>query len=166
MTAWIRIAAQIGVLTVLFATVSLLSAWPQYNHISTGTAVIKLSITHAAAREAACRKRTPEELAKLPPNMRNPLECSRKRGVIYVELELDGRTIYGASLPPSGISGDGPARAYQRFVVPAGPHVIAVRMRDSGRSQGFDYSESGQIVLASAQNFVVDFRRDVGFVFR
>jgi hypothetical protein len=98
--------------------------------------------------------------------MRNPLECSRKRGVIYVELELDGRTIYGASLPPSGISGDGPARAYQRFVVPAGPHVIAVRMRDSGRSQGFDYSESGQIVLASAQNFVVDFRRDVGFVFR
>jgi hypothetical protein len=51
-------------------------------------------------------------------------------------------------------------------VVPAGPHVIAVRMRDSGRSQGFDYSESGQIVLASAQNFVVDFRRDVGFVFR
>jgi hypothetical protein len=166
MTGQIRVVAQVGLLMALFWGVSILSAWPRYSQISPQTAVIKLSFTHAAERESACRKRTAEELAKLPPNMRTPLECSRKRGAVYLELELDGRVIYGASLPPSGISGDGPARAYQRFVVPAGPHTIAVRMRDAGQSQGFDYSKAGEIVLTSAQNFVIDFRRDVGFVFR
>jgi hypothetical protein len=40
-------------------------------------------------------------------------------------------------------------------------------MRDSRRSEGFDHSKSGDILLTAAQNFVVDFRPEAqGFVFR
>jgi hypothetical protein len=162
-----RIAGQIAVLTAVFAAVATFVDWPRYQQIPAQSAVIKLSFTHGSNRQAECRKRTPEELAKLPPNMRKPLECPRRRGSVYVELDVDGHTIYRASLPPAGISGDGPSRVYQRFVVPAGPHAVAVRMRDSPRSEGFDHAKSGDVVLTAAQNFVVDFRPEAqGFVFR
>jgi hypothetical protein len=52
-------------------------------------------------------------------------------------------------------------------VVPAGPHAVAVRLRDTPRSEGFDHAKSADVVLAAAQNFVIDFRpEDNGFVFR
>lgn len=167
MIAAARIASQIAVLTALFAAVAVFADWPRYQQIPSESAVIKLSFTHGSNRKADCRVRTAEELAKLPPNMRKPLDCPRTRGAVYVELDLDGQTIYRASLPPSGISGDGPARVYQQFVVPAGRHAVAVRMRDTQRIEGFDFSKIGDVVLAPEQNFVIDFRPEAeGFVFR
>jgi hypothetical protein len=165
--AWLRITGQVAVFIAIFAAVAALADWPRWQQIAAQEAVIKLSFTHGSNRQAECRRRTPEELAKLPANMRKPLDCPRRRGPVYVELDVDGHTIYRASLPPAGISGDGPSRVYQRFVVPAGPHAVAVRMRDSRRSEGFDHSKSGDILLTAAQNFVVDFRPEAqGFVFR
>lgn len=167
MIPWLRSAAQVGTLVALFLLVAAFSDWPRYRPLPPQSAVVKLSFSHVAGRVSACRERGAEELAKLPPNMRNPLECSRQRGEIYVELDLDGRTIYRGALPPSGLSGDGPARVYERFVVPAGAHAVAVRMRDTPRADGFDYERSAEIVLAAEQNFVIDFRREAGnFVFR
>jgi hypothetical protein len=160
-------AAQVLVMFAVFAAVAALADWPRYRQIPPQSAIIKLSFTHGSNRQAECRRRTAEELAKLPPNMRNPLECPRRRGSVYVELDVDGQAAYRALLPPAGISGDGPARVYQRFLVPAGPHAVAVRMRDTPRSEGFDYEKSGDVVLAADQNFVIDFRSDAqGFVFR
>lgn len=166
MIVWIRSAAQIAAFTVVLMAVAAFSNAPNYRQIPPQSAVIKLSFTHVADRLTACRQRSREELEKLPPNMRKPLECSRRRGAIYVEMDIDGRTIYRASLPSSGLSGDGPARAYERFVVPVGQHKIAVRMRDTAREEGFDHARSGEIMLAADQNFVIDFRREAGgFVF-
>jgi hypothetical protein len=166
-SAWLRIAGQIVVFTAIFAAVAAFADWPRWQQIPPQAAVIKLSFTHGSNRQAECRKRTPEELAKLPPNMRKPLECPRRRGPVYVELDIDGHAIYRASLPPAGISGDGPSRVYQRFVVPAGPHAVAVRLRDTPRSEGFDHAKSADVILAAAQNFVIDFRPEAhGFVFR
>lgn len=167
MIGWARMAAQLAVVTLLFAAVAAFADWPRYLQIPPHAAMIKLSFTHGSNREAECRRRTAEELARLPPNMRKPMDCPRTRGSVYVELDVDGRTVYRALLPPSGISGDGPSRVYQRFLVPAGPHAIAVRMRDTPRTHGFDYAKSGEIVLAAGDNFVVDFRAEAqGFVFR
>jgi hypothetical protein len=167
MIAWPHIAGQIAVMTAIFAAVATLSDWPRYRQIPPQSAVIKLSFTHGSNRQAECRRRTAEELARLPPNMRNPLECPRRRGPVHVEMDLDGQTIYRAALPPSGLSGDGPSRVYQRFLVQAGPHTVDVRMRDTPRSEGFDHVKSGEVVLTAEQNFVVDFRSEAGgFVFR
>lgn len=167
MNTWLRRALQVTVLVIVCWLVALFANWPDYQHAPAQSAAIKLSFTHGSNRQAECRRRTQEELARLPPNMRKPLECPRTRSPVYVELDIDGRTIYQASLPPSGLSGDGPARTYQRFVVNAGPHHIAARMRDTSRSDGFDYEKSGEVVLAAEQNFVIDFRSEAGgFVFR
>ena len=46
-------------------------ATPGLHPLPTRRALIKLSLTHGARKEE-CRRRTPEELAKLPPNMRRP----------------------------------------------------------------------------------------------
>jgi hypothetical protein len=167
MTAWIRPLGQVLVLAAVFAAVAAFSDWPRYRQLAPETAVIKLSFTHGSNRQAECRRRTAEELAKLPPNMRKPMECPRSRGAVYVEFDVDGRPLLRASLPPSGLSGDGPSRIYEKFVVPAGAHSVVVRMRDTPRNEGFDYEKSGNVVLGANRNFVVDFRAEAGgFVFQ
>jgi hypothetical protein len=59
---------------------------PTYKQIPDDVALVKLSMSHLGGRE--CRKRTPEELQKLPPNMRAPLDCPRGRS----DIKLRART--------------------------------------------------------------------------
>ena|SRR5215472_13857101 len=162
----IRAAGQLGVIGALFAAVALLSNRPVYRQTPPGTGIVMLTFVHGADRRADCRRRSAEELAKLPLNMRRTEECPRERRPVYVELDVDGRTIYHASLRPTGIAGDGPSRVYERFVLPAGQYDIAVRMRDSARADGFDHQRGERVALAADQMFVIDFRAENGeFVF-
>jgi len=70
-------------------------------------------------------------------------------------------------LPPTGIAGDGPSRVYQRFVLPVGQYDVAVRIRDTARTEGFDHERRDHVALGPDQMFVVDFNADPpGFVFR
>jgi hypothetical protein len=154
-------------IVALFATVAAFSDWPIYRQIPQGSAVVMLSFIHGADRKAECRRLTPEEIQKLPPNMRRIQECPRGRRPVYVELDLAGKTVFQASLPPTGIAGDGPSKVYERFVVPAGSYNIAVRMRDTPRIDGFDYERRATIALTADQLFVIDFRAESGeFILR
>jgi hypothetical protein len=99
-------------------------------------ALIKLSISHLGDRE--CRKRTPEELAKMPPNMRAPLDCPRERSDIRLEVDLDGEPIFRTVLHPTGLYKDGVSTVYKRFEVKAGSHRLTVRMDDNLEKPGFD----------------------------
>ena len=163
----LRIVGQFIVIAALFAGVAALSDWPSYGQIPKDTGVVMLTFVHGADRKGECRRLTPEEIAKLPPNMRRVQDCPRGRRAIYVELDVDGRTVYQASLAPTGIAGDGPSRVYQRFVLPAGPHDVAVRMRDTARAEGFDHERSERVELSPDQMLVVDYRPESGsFVFR
>ena len=99
--------------------------------------------------------------------MRRVQDCPRGRRPIYVELDLGSESAFRASLAPTGIAGDGPSKVYQRFVVPAGEHDIAVRMRDTPRAEGFDHERKSRVALATDQMLVIDFRPESGeFVFR
>ncbi len=142
---------------------ALLSAWPAWRATSEGAAVMKLSLSHGGARE--CRQLSDEELAELPPNMRRREVCDRRRQPVYLELEIDGRRAFAASLPPTGLSGDGPSRLYQRFELAAGSHQIALRLRDDG-GEGFTYSARRELTLAPGQSLAIDFEpRAGGFTF-
>ncbi|HTM73880.1 MAG TPA: hypothetical protein VL198_11675 [Pseudolabrys sp.] len=165
--SYLRIAGQFIVIAALFVAVAAFSDWPVYRQIPHGSAVVMLSFVHGADRKAECRRLTPEEIQKLPPNMRRVQECPRARRPVYVELDLAGKTVFQASLPPTGIAGDGPSKVYERFVVPAGSYDIAVRMRDTARTDGFDHDRRATVALAADQLFVIDFRTESGeFVFR
>ena len=164
---YLRLAGQFVVVAALFATVAAFADWPTYRQIPQGSAIVLLTFVHGADRKAECRRLTPEEIQKLPPNMRRVQDCPRGRRPLYVELDLDGRTVFSKTLPPTGIAGDGPSRVYQRFVVPAAKHNIAVRMRDTARTEGFDHAREEAVTLIPDQMFLVDFRPESGeFVFR
>lgn len=163
----VRLTGQFMVITALFASVAALSDWPTYGQIPQNSGVVMLTFVHGADRKGECRQLTPEEIAKLPPNMRRVQDCPRGRRAIYVELDVDGRSVYQASLPPTGIAGDGPSQVYQRFVLPAGQYDVAVRMRDTARADGFDHARRESVKLSSDQMLVIDYRPESGsFVFR
>ena len=144
----------------------LFSDWPRFTYFPAERAQIMLSFAHGAERKGECRRLSAEELNELAPNMRRPVVCPRERLPVLVELVIDDKPLYRDLLPPSGLSGDGPSQIHRRFVVAPGEHRITVRLRDSARSEGFDYDRSETVVLREQQNFVIDFRADRGgFVF-
>jgi len=162
-----RLLGQFAVIAALFAGVAALADWPTYRQTPPGTAIVMLSFVHSADRRGECRRLTPEEIAKLPPNMRRAQDCPRGRRPLYVELDVGDQVTFRAALPPTGIAGDGPSRIYQRFVLPAGQYDVAVRMRETARPDGFDHERKGRIELDADQMFVIDFRPEGGgFVFR
>lgn len=165
MTSVLTLVGRFAVLAAVFAGAAALSDRPAHRSLPEGAGVLTLSISHGADRKAGCRKATPEELAKLPPNMRKPEICPRERPAIRVEFDLDGKRTFEADVPPSGIAGDGPSRVHESFVLPAGSYEIAVRMRD--RPEGdFTWQAERQVEIGPADHRVIDFRADAGgFVF-
>lgn len=167
MSVVLRICGQFVVIAALFASVAAFADWPVYRQTPRGTALVILTFVHGADRRAQCRRLTPEEIAKLPLNMRRVQDCPRGRRPVYVELDIGERVTYRASLLPTGIAGDGPSRVYQRFVLPAGRYDVTARMRDSARTEGFDYQREEKIALQPDQMFIIDFASEpAGFIFR
>ena len=147
----------------LFAVViGYFAAQPSYTYLEPGKAQIKLSFGHAGDHTTDCRRLSQEELNQLAPNMRRPLDCPRGRLPVLIELELDGELLYRAELPPSGLAGDGVSTAYKTFAVDPGQHQLVARLRDSNRTEGFDYEKASGITLSPQQNFVVDFHPSRG----
>lgn len=165
MTNPLRYLGQAAFFVVVAALIGHFSHAPTYQTFDDTKALIRLSFTHSGEREVECRKLSSKEIAKLPPNMRKPTSCSRRRVPVIVELVIDGEEIFAASLPSSGLSGDGPSRVYEAFPVEAGPHHIVVRVRDSRRTEGFDYMRESNVVLKPREKYVVDFRSEQGIVF-
>jgi hypothetical protein len=163
----LKYLAQALVFAVAAVFIGYFSASPVYRQLPEGMAQIKLSFRHGAARVEDCRKLTPKEIAKLPANERRPNTCTRERMPITVEIRLDGQPLYAAVLEPTGLSRDGPAETYRKFIVPAGRHRFEARLRDSKRTEGFDFETVKDIDLVPHQNLAVDFKADQGgFLFR
>lgn len=157
-----------GVVYVVAAAVTgYLASRPVYHQIPADMAQIKMSLSHGAARVTECRRLTSQEIAKLPAAERRPNTCDRQRVPIRVQLVVDDAVIYDEELVPIGLSGDGPARMYEKFLVPTGQHRITARLRDSRKAEGFDYETTEQVELSPWQNLAIDFRPDSGsFLFR
>lgn len=153
-------------LTVVFSGAAALSDWPRWRLLPPGTGVLTLSVSHGGDRSAACRQLTQDELAQLPPNMRRKEVCDRRRPPIRAELTVDGTLLYAETVAPSGIAGDGPSHIYERFALPAGEYVVAVRLSD--RADGtFNYEAERAVDLAPEQNLAIDFAPSAGgLVFR
>lgn len=167
MTEVWRYGGQAVVYLVLVLILGYFSDRPGYTHFPPDMALIKLALVHGADRREPCRELSPEELAELPANMRRAQKCTRERLPVLIELSLDGELLYRASLPPTGLASDGPSRAYERFAVPPGRHELVARLRDSRRSEGFDYEGRIEVELEPAQSLAIAFRAETGgFIFR
>jgi len=143
-----------------------LSATPAVQLRGEHEAVVTLTFSHAGRHQQECRKLGPEELARLPPNMRRSTGCPRARWPVYIELDLNGHTVFAGTEQPAGLWDDGPSSLFERFRIPAGSQQVAVRLRDSGRESGFDFTATADVDLRPGQNFVIDFRQPGGFMLK
>lgn len=157
--AWI---GQILLYALFALAIGVFSRWPEYQHLPPDTALVKLSIVHAGQRVGECRTLPMDELAKLPPNMRAPMDCPRGRSPVVVELDIDGAPAARVSAAPSGLSRDGASALYRRLAVAAGERVFSVRMSDDVNHEGFAYTLERRVELAPAQVVVIDFDADAG----
>jgi hypothetical protein len=142
----------------LFAlAIGVFSQWPPYHHLAANQALVKLSFTRVGKPVGDCRTLGAAELAKLPPNMRAPTSCPRERSPLTVEVDLDGANVLKRIAPPTGIAKDGASAVYERLVVPAGEHRIAVRLSDDVRAREAAYRHEATVTLAPGQVLVIDF---------
>jgi hypothetical protein len=139
-----------------------LSASPNYDYGSQDLAVVKISLSHATKRVEPCVLLTPEEVAKLAPNMRRTEKCERARLPLIIEIDIDGEVLMAIQAEPSGLWGDGPASIYQRFELQPGRHQMSARLRDTARKDGWDYTITSGIDLVAGRYFTVTFRAENG----
>jgi hypothetical protein len=167
MVSVLRYAGQAVVYLATAVVLGVLSDTPAYQAFPPDRALIKISLVHSAQRKDPCRKLSAEELAELAPNMRKQTVCGRERLPLQLEIELDGQLLLRESLAPTGLSKDGPARLYRSVPVTPGRHSLSLKMRDSARTEGYDYELDTEVELEALQNLVVDFRPESGgFILR
>jgi hypothetical protein len=142
----------------LFAlAIGVFSQWPTYRHLGPEEALVKVSFTRVGKPVGECRTLGAEELAKLPPNMRQATVCPRERSPVTVEVDLDGHTVLRRTAVPGGVARDGASALYERIVVPAGEHRFAVRLSDDARARRAPYLREATVKLAPGQVLVIDF---------
>lgn len=157
--SWLGQALLYGLFALI---IGYFSSSPSYRHLPPDQALIKLSFSHEGKLVSECRRRTAEELAKLAPNMRAPMDCPRERSPVTVEIELDGALIYRRVAKPSGLSKDGASTVYHRFPVSSGEHRLEVRLNDDARTTGFNYRRQEVVALKPGKVLVIDFNRESG----
>lgn len=161
----VRYAAQAVLYAAFVAFIGYFSNAPAYEHLAPGDALLKVSLTHAGARKQACRERTPEELAKLAPNMRAPQDCPRERSDVLVQLDMDGKALYRIEARPAGLRHDLPATVFRRLEIPAGRHHFRARLADTADG-AFRHEGEATLDLPEGRVLVIDFVAPQGFVFR
>lgn len=144
--------------------IGVFSTWPRYQHLAPEEALLRLSFKHPGKTKADCRERGAAELAKIPANMRQALDCPRERSPVRVRVELDGKGLYDESFPPSGWSKDGASTGYRRLPIRAGRHHLRVRFADDVRVAGFNFEREQTVEVKPGQVVLIDFAPDKGGV--
>ena len=141
---------------------------PDYRYAEPELAQIKLSLSHAADRVEECVKLTPQEINERALRGEPPTnDCARERLPLTVELVIDGESRLVITAEPSGLWNDGPSSVYERLSIPAGTHEIRARLRDTARSEGWDYEQTAMVTLEPGRYFTITFRSEAGgFEFR
>lgn len=133
---------------------------PAYSLLAPGQGLLRLSFSHPGKIVSDCRKRSAEELAKLPPQMRTAEDCQRGRSPVAVRIVVDGRTLLDRSFAPAGLSHDGASSGYWRTPLAAGPHRLQVAFRDDLRADAPAYERDTTLTVAEGQIVLIDFRAD------
>ena len=166
MNAPLRYGLQVLLYGAFAATLGYLSTSPAFEPLPPGHALVRLSLNHAGQRKFACRTRTPEELAKLAPNMRAAEDCPRERAPVLVKVEMDGKPVADIVARPAGLSRDGASVAYRRIPVLAGEHRVRVALADDAAGT-FDRVREETVRLEPGRVLVIDFEPGKGgIVFR
>jgi hypothetical protein len=160
----LRYAIQVLLYAAFAAVVGYFSTSPPFRLLGDDEALLRLSILHPGQPKGDCRQRTAEELAKMPPQMRAPLDCPRERSPVAVRVELDGRAVIDESFAPAGLRRDGASAGYRRLSIAAGRHTIRVQLNDDARRSDFPYQRTAELDVRPGQIVLIDFNPAQGGV--
>lgn len=158
----LRYAAQALLYGAFAAVVGYFSTSPAFRLLADDEALLRLSLLHPGKPKGDCRTRTPEELAKMPPQMRAPLDCPRERSPVVVRVELDGRAVIEESFAPAGLNKDGASAGYRRLPIRAGQHTLRVQLSDDARATGFPFERTETLTVVPGQIVLIDFNPGKG----
>jgi hypothetical protein len=159
-----RYVAQAALYAAFAAVVGYFSTQPSFSLLRPNDGLLRLSILAPGKPRFECRQRTPEELAKMPPQMRVQADCPRERSPVHVRVELDGAAVIDDAFPPAGLSRDGASAGYRRLAVPSGTHELKVQVNDDMRHSGFIYERAERIAIVPGQIVLIDFNPEQGGV--
>ena len=131
---------------------------PQHRHLAEDMAELKIAVRHAGVTIGECTDVQAGAYTPLPGNKQRPQICPRERSPLELELLMDGKPLYRASVSPSGLHDDGVASIYRRFTVPAGRHNLALRMNDNVAVEGYPWVLEQEVDLQPAQVMVASFK--------
>jgi hypothetical protein len=160
----VRYALQAVLYAAFAVVVGYFSTSPPYRLLGDDEGLLRLSILHPGKPVGDCRQRTPEELAKMPPQMRTPLDCPRERSPVAVRVELDGRAVIDESFAPAGLNRDGASAGYRRMPIAAGRHSLRVRLNDDARRSDFPFERTAELEVKPGQIVLIDFNPAQGGV--
>ena len=143
--------------TVFMAMVWYFSFSPPYRQLAEDKAVVTLAFGHAAKRVAECTVLSQEELNKLAPNMRKPMDCPRQRSPVTVELRVNGELEVQDTFQAPGLYQDQSIDVYRNIKVQHGEHRLSVWMNDDVNVDGPTYQFEQTVKLQPAQRVVVSF---------
>lgn len=155
-------AGQVFLYGLYALVIGVFAQWPPYHPIGPDQALIKISVSRLGQPVGECRRLTQEELAQLPPNMRDPVQCPRERSPLTMEVDVDGHRVLDRVAQPGGLSKDGASAIYERLTVPAGEQHIHVRFNDDVRPGAKTWEREAVINLAPGQVLVIDFDAEKG----
>jgi hypothetical protein len=159
-----KLGQRIFLYAAFAAPIVYFSAAPVYRPLADGEALLRVALSHAGRLVGECRERTPEELARLPANMRAELVCPRERAPVRVRVEVDGQVCIDETHAPRGLAGDGAVMVYHRLPIGAGTHRIRVLVADGPNSEHFDYVREEFVPFVPGRLVTVDFDRKRGGV--
>jgi hypothetical protein len=163
----ISIVLQVALYAAFAFIVGWFATMPPYRYADPGMASVKVSLSHAADRVEPCVQLTPEQIAELAMNMKRTEACERERLPLHIEIDIDDETVFTMQAEPTGLWNDGPSSVYERFDVAPGSHRVTARLRDTARTEGWDYTGSTDVVLEPGRYFTVTFKAETGgFNFR
>lgn len=90
-------------------------------------ATVRLSWRVDGVRAEACRTRSEEELAELPPHMRSPRTCARTLVPFELSARLGTDLVLRDTVFPGGIRGDRPIYVFRELSAAPGRSTLSVR---------------------------------------
>lgn len=140
----------------------LLTQWPHLQVVEPGHTELKLVIRYSGKLAGECRALGSDEVANLPPNMRQAMICPREKFPLYAELAVNDKVLYQQDISPAGLQHDGVIAMYRQFEVPTGNTRISLRIRDDATADAFTHVLDQALTLSGDRVLTVQFT-DSGF---
>lgn len=166
MNRLLRVAGGAVVVISVLAVVRLLSFTPYTAERDIG-AIVRLAWRARGEPVRDCRRRSPEEMEKLPLHMRQEEVCAGRLLPYRLVVALDGDSLVDRLVHGAGAREDRPLYVFQDLIVEPGVHRISVRFtleaplaqHDSDHDRGDEARPAPQPRLALDTTLTLGVRR-------